>query len=71
MAAMDETPGGTDPEDQTDPDDTVFLTSLWDRLERAQEIAISFDVLHGLEEIRDLCEAVAAAITVRLGGSRP
>ncbi len=51
-------------EDANVPDDpeSRFLIGLWDSLERAQEIAVTRNVLERLDEVLKHCEAAAAAI---------
>jgi hypothetical protein len=40
----------------------IFLSELWDRLERALELSISDQVFARLEEVRGECEAAASLI---------
>jgi hypothetical protein len=50
-----------DPDPAADPE-AAFLTSLWDSLETAVEMAIAKDVLDHLDDVLLHCEAAAAAI---------
>jgi len=58
---MAETPPLDDDEEPTDPQ-SLFLISLWDKLDRAEAASVNADVLDHLDEIQTLCEEAAAII---------
>ena len=61
---MADVPPPTDATDSNGPD-SLFLDALWDRLEQAQALASSSEVMAQLPEVLRLCEEAAALIRGR------